>query len=590
LYSLSAGSDTVMEQTTFLGHYRISVDDKGAPHERGRTGSAITYEATDERSGESVALTLIPVASIDPAAQEQFEEQAHAATRIKHVNIAKVFDFGREKEYFVYVAELLQGEPLASWIAQHGPMPADAVLRAAEQIVSVLSTARFHKLAHCAIQPSNLIIVPGPTPEGTWPFVKLLNFSLAGLKSSPESSPREESVPLADSRETDAAHGEFEKPNGSDEREESFSGASQFASPEELQHQTVDFRSEVYSLGATMYFMLTGAVLPPEVRLRSRELSGFPKTLRDLIANMLHRDPDRRPKDPVVLAEMIRGCLLKIERRQSLARRLGIPLAGVSRRKPRATLTPFAQVLRGILVFASILLAAGVLGAFLLPADLNPFWHRTAAKEMIGVPIGVPEVSSLATPQAVNAAPIVANQPATDAAPSPTEIQTPPPAPEQEQTSNAGFAAATTPANQPEASPDVAAAGPENSAQAQADTESASSSSGTEPPPATASQSASSGKKKSVASATKRARVTRDSNYSQRRHSMRSTRARVVGITSDGRLIFRLSSGRTVIVTPGSEDEDEVAPSRRGRNFRSQARDQFFVPSRPFAPDYFPDD
>ena len=62
-----------MERTTFLGHYRISVDHNGAPRELGRAGTAITYEAIDERSGETVALKLIPVSSIDPAAREQFE-------------------------------------------------------------------------------------------------------------------------------------------------------------------------------------------------------------------------------------------------------------------------------------------------------------------------------------------------------------------------------------------------------------------------------------------------------------------------------------------------------------------------------------
>ena len=305
-----------MERTTFLGHYRISVDDSGTPRELGRAGTAITYEAVDERSGETVALKLIPTSSIDPAAREQFEEQARAAAGIKHVNIAKVFDFGHEGDHFVYVSELLRGEPLASWVEQHGPMPADAVLRVAEQIVSVLSTARFHKLAHCDIQPSNLMIVPGSTPEGSWPFVELLNFGLAEPQSGPESL-----------RDTDSARAELAKPNGGDERVESFPVAPQFASPEQLQHQTVDFRSEVYSLGATMYFMLTGAAPSPEMRRRPRELSGFPKALRNLIANMLRRDPDQRPKDPVALAEMIRECLLKIERRQLLARKLGIPLA-----------------------------------------------------------------------------------------------------------------------------------------------------------------------------------------------------------------------------------------------------------------------
>jgi serine/threonine protein kinase len=567
-----------MERTTFLGHYRMSVDHNGAPREIGRTGRAITYEAMDERSGETVALTLIPVSSIDPAAREQFEEQARAAARIKHVNIAKVFDFGREEDHFVYVSELLPREHLASWVEQHGPMPADAVLRVAEQIVSVLSTARFHKLAHCTIQPSNLMIVPGSTPEGSWPFVKLMNFGLAELKSGPEIF-----------RDTDSSRDETNKPNGADKREESFSAAPQFASPEQLQHQTVDFRSEVYSLGATMYFMLTGAAPSAEIRTLSRELSGFPKALRNLIGNMLRRDPDQRPKDPVALAEMIRECLLKIERRQVFARRLGIPLATVTPRKPRTTLTPLAQVLRGILVFAAILLAAAVLGAFLLPADMNPFRHRTAAKEEIGVPIGVPETSPVAPPQATNAAPVVANQPATDTAASPVENQTTSPGPEQEQTSNADIAAAAPPANPPEASPNTPATGPENSAQVQ-DAASASHDSRAASQPDTASPPTSPGKKQSVTSASKRARVTQNSTYNRRRRPVGSVRARVVGITSDGRLIFRLSTGRTVIVTPGSGNGNELAPSRRRRDFVPEERDEIFPPSQPFPPDYFPDD
>ena len=555
------GSDTVMEQTTFLGHYRISVDDSTAPRELGRAGAAITYKAVDESSGEPVALTLIPVSSIDPAARNQFEEQARAAARIKHINIAKVLDFGREEDHFVYISEPLPGEPLASWIEQHGPMPADAVLRVAEQIVSVLSTARFHKLAQCAIQPSNLVIVPGSTPEGSWPFVKLTNFGLA----------------------------ELDKPNGR-EREE-ISIAPQFAGPEPRklseQHQTADFRSEVYSLGATMYFMLTAGAPPPETRRRARELSGFPKALRNLIGSLLHRDPDHRPKDPVALAETIRECLLKIERRQVFARRLGIPQPAVIPRKSRTTLTPLAQVLRATLVFAAIVLAAGVLGALLLPVEINPFRHRTAAKEMIGVPIGVPEASPFALPQATNTAPVVANQPATDTVTSPAADQTSSPGPERGRSSDAGLVAAASPASPPEASQKAPATGPENSAQAQ-DTAAAQSNTASEP--ATASQSISSGKKKSVAaSASKRTGVAQKSADGQRRRTG-SMRARVVGITSDGRLLFRSSSGRTVIVTPGSEGEDELAPSRRHRDFIPEARDEFLVPSQPSPPDYFPED
>src|SRR5882724_1165923 len=523
-----------MERTTFLEHYRASLSSEGAPRELNRTGAAITYKAIDERSGDAVALTLIPIASIDPASREQFEEQARAAQKVRHINIAKVFDFGHEEDQFVYVSELLQGEPLASWVEEHGPMPADAVLRVAEQIVSVLSTASFHKLTRCAIQPSNLMIVPGSTPEGGWPFVKLMNFGLVGLR--------------------------LDTPNGGDGHEESFSAAPKFASPEQVQHETVDFRSEVYSLGATMYFMLTGAVPPTD--LRRQQLRVFPKALRNLLAHILRRDPNQRPKDPVALTEMIRECLARIERRQALARRLGVPLAGVIPQKSGTPSTPLAQVLRGILVFAALVLAAGVLGAFLLPADINPFRHRTAAKQMIGVPIGVPEASPSAPPQAVNTPPVVANQPTTNAAASAVADQSPSPALEQGQTSNPDFVAAATPSSV--ANP---TAGPSVQNPDQAETNSMTQANAA-PQPAAASDSTSPIKKGKVAGSTSKRTRTGQAFVGQRDSESprrgRWARARMVGITSDGRLIFRLPSGRTAIVAPDS-DEDQFLPRRHRR-------------------------
>ena len=63
-------------------------------------------------------------------------------------------------------------------------MPPDAVLRVAAQVVSALSAASFHRLTHRAIQPSNLLIVPGPTPEGGWPFIKLIDVSFGWIQAS----------------------------------------------------------------------------------------------------------------------------------------------------------------------------------------------------------------------------------------------------------------------------------------------------------------------------------------------------------------------------------------------------------------------
>src|SRR6266571_4484483 len=206
-----------MEHTTFLGHYRISVSRDGTPHELGRAGAAITYKAVDQRSGEPVALKLIPIANIDEELQKQFEEQARPAQQLHHVNIAKILDFGKEAGQFVYVSEYLEGETVDSWIEEHGPMPPDAVLRVAAQVVSALSAASFHRLTHRAIQPSNLLIVPGPTADGGWPLVKLTDFGSSG--------------PRVDSHRSDAP-------------ERDFSNTPQFASPEQLQHGTLDLRSE----------------------------------------------------------------------------------------------------------------------------------------------------------------------------------------------------------------------------------------------------------------------------------------------------------------------------------------------------------
>ena len=151
------------------------------PVRTGCAGPTTSYEAVDERTGEPVSVTLIPAESIDPAEREGFEEHISAAQKLRHVNIAKVFDFGREGDDYVYVSERLAGETLASWVRSHGPMPADAALRVGEQIVSVLSSADFHKLPYPSIQPCDIMLVPGQTAEGSWPLIKVTNFGLPAL-------------------------------------------------------------------------------------------------------------------------------------------------------------------------------------------------------------------------------------------------------------------------------------------------------------------------------------------------------------------------------------------------------------------------
>ena len=300
-----------MERTTFLKNYRIRLQYDGTPYEPLSAGSATSYEAVDERTGEPVSVTLIPAASIDPAEREGFEEHVSSAQKLRHVNIAKVLDFGREGDDYVYVSERLAGETLASWVRSHGPMPADAALRVGEQIVSVLSSAGFHKLPYPPIQPSDVMLVPGQTAEGTWPLVKVTNFGLPALMARPAPQLSESDVP-------DKAAGE----QGMNDQ--------QFSLP------TTDIRSEIHSLGVTLYFLLSGVALSAEALQHGPKFSGFPKPLRALLGRLLHRDPDQRPKDLLVVTEMIRESLGKIERRRMLSDRYGIPLR-TSVPRPRAS-------------------------------------------------------------------------------------------------------------------------------------------------------------------------------------------------------------------------------------------------------------
>jgi Protein kinase domain len=456
-----------MEPQTFFEHYGLSQHYDGSPIEVGRSGAVVFYKGKDMRSGAPVWLTLLPVASVDPAERENFEEKARASLQLDHINIARIVAFGVEHDQFAFVTELPQGETLEAWVGAHGPMPPDAVLRIALQVVSALSAASFHGLTHRAIQPSNLMIVPGQTAEGGWPFIKLVNFGLSGLKGD--------------------------------------GAVSDYASPEQVGQGTSDFQSEIYSLGATMCFLLTGAFYSAEPRaLQTRR---FTKPLRKLIAPMLSQIPEERPQDPVLFAQTLRNCLQTVERRQTLSRRFGIPFVAVEARAPRK-MRSAKPVARGLyaapvplmaalsaepplpagaasafeepavpnlpestespalaeerrswisrpgLAWAAALLALLTLAAVFLPAPVGMILRRDQDKGAIGVPVGVPEPSASQVVQSTpsTAAPMTAASVAPSAVANAAPVRSPAqslrsPAP-LNQTMASSSPAATATANQ----------------------------------------------------------------------------------------------------------------------------------------------
>jgi serine/threonine protein kinase len=370
-----------VNQTIFFDRYCICTAPGDAPEEVSRSGAAINYKGIDTQSGELVELQLIPLAMIDGIRRKQLEERARAVQELNHINIARVFAIGVEREYFAIVSEYLRGETADKWVVARGPLSPDAALRVGIQVLGALAAGAFYGLVHRTIQPSNIILLQTDSPDGGWPLIKLLNFGVAASELHKEGS--DGVVPIM---------------------------GPQFASPEQLLRDKIDFRSEIYSLGAILSFLLTGRV--PLVSNcaaiyggigTAPELNYLPRPIRRLLQRLLHENPEKRQQDPVALEAEMQRCLAKIERHATFRRSFLAPPTLLARTELSRPGVGWARALRGVFTGLGIIAMAATASAFLFP-HVAAVWHHEIAVKPIGVPIGVSQLEPAQT------SPVVAEQ------------------------------------------------------------------------------------------------------------------------------------------------------------------------------------
>ena len=213
-------------------HFVIMRHSDGSLWELGRGAMGVTYKAFDTNLRSDVALKVINSQFLNSeTARQRFLREARAAASLRHPNVATVFHLGNSEGGFYYAMEYVEGETVERRVQREGPLPPELALRITRQVSRALIAADRQKLVHRDIKPSNIMLVVDEEEDHL--LVKVIDFGLA--KSL---------VAAADQSLTVSMGG--------------FVGTPHFASPEQLEEKEIDIRSDIYSLGATLWFTLTG--------------------------------------------------------------------------------------------------------------------------------------------------------------------------------------------------------------------------------------------------------------------------------------------------------------------------------------------
>jgi len=241
------------------------------------------YKARDTHLGREVALKVLPHDKMtDPDRRRRFSLEAKAASALNHPNIVTIYEIASDEGVDFIAMELVKGRTLEAQLVS-GPLRIGEAIKLARQMADALTAAHAAGILHRDLKPANVMVQDGG-------LVKVLDFGLAKLTVSGEPG------------ETDATRTMGLTQAGV------VMGTVAYMSPEQAQGKKLDFRSDIFSLGAIMYEMVTGrrafagesgatvlvALLRDEPSPIADLRAGVPPEFERLILRCMRKDPERR--------------------------------------------------------------------------------------------------------------------------------------------------------------------------------------------------------------------------------------------------------------------------------------------------------
>src|SRR5438445_12274853 len=288
-------ADSLVGQT--IGHYKIS--------ERiGTGGMGEVYLATDITAGRQAALKILPTRFASDAERlKRFQQEARAIVALNHPNILTVYEIGEDHSIHYIASELIEGETLRERL-MHGRMQLSEAVDVATQVASALAAAHEAGIVHRDINPGNIMLRPDR-------YVKVLDFGIAKLaeQEAPPAMPKDEALLLVETKMG------------------LILGTVPYMSPEQACADPVDKRTDIWSLGAVLYEMVTGhapftgdtpvevmtSLLEKEPPLLKNYNKQTPTELQQVITKALRKDRTERYQSASEMLQALKNLRRQLE-------------------------------------------------------------------------------------------------------------------------------------------------------------------------------------------------------------------------------------------------------------------------------------